>query len=993
MLPSTDERRDSVSSNGSWIRRLSIRPLSHHENERTSISAEPAHIVMPNTHDSIPQLLSSVNSPVTPHAHRRNRLVKRQQREIDEAGRQGARSFRRPATSHQRTGAQKSFPSRLESPALNVNFSFEYSKYELQQSDKSCIESGWKSFFHDKVVRVISKGFSPRQTPYSEQSSSKSTTITGLKKILLKDGHQGRVYLVKPRMAKPSSSLPIPARELENTLQSMPKEEDVPAERHSIDGTPSKSLRNSSSTSFVSPTNWISQTGSLKRVRRGNPSQEGGKRYVSAPATSTQELYRGEKREIGATSAGMETYSIKTKVSELEVLSTNEPVLFSNRHYRRNSSSPLPPITRLSSLHLDLSCVGLGSSNRQRTPSSLTSSPYHFLSDALHSTTLSREHGMISPDTDPRECFSTDEDTDFKSETVYDSIRTAESIRRRNLDTPLDSIFDDTPPSTASIHKPRLLSVQDMLDRSFEDEDDKITEEEDSIPTPVRTARSSTQRLALITGAKLNGHTYPVNIASPSLPFESTRPSFDDDEWARDCEDAGFANHLSPPSSLCVTRHVNPMLRAALGSISGNGNVDAYSDAGTERPRSIFDWTESSVYNKIDSEGNSFRPRTVHGKQEVDLRGGRASSRRPIALHVRSQSVPIVPEQPDNTKSTPKFGTWATGKNVSEDWDEDFDFGEPEQEHVGETRTDSSFGMIIPTSIQASQPTIKAHTGQIREFSLLVNELKRLCREMRNLRLINNHTMLWKEAQGIIALASPDDDSSDDSSTDSSLNEFDGSADESTDDDGTMAGYYSHKLTPTQKEKPTPEQPTFVSSPRRRSVFSPEDDIFGSCSAAEDIKLGPPQTPVRPTYAQANSTRSQDVVARTVMEAVHQQQVRSASDPTPNSGSKAHAAGKLNFDTNSLRELVKRARELQICMSDILRRDEGFTNSPVGTPRHQRGESPAFTQVFDGPHVNNTPNRRILNSHGNNSSVLSRRSLDTSPPAGVSQRIQVMTVN
>ena len=346
---------------------------------------------------------------------------------------------------------------------------------------------------------------------------------------------------------------------------------------------------------------------------------------------------------------------------------------------------------------------------------------------------------MCSFDRDTGECVSADDETDFKSDTMFDSIRTGGSTRRRAVETPLDSMFDDTPPSTASNTMPGRLSIQEMLGRSLEVDNDKITEEEESIPTPVRTARSSTHRLALVTGAKIESGPYSLDAAPPTVAFDPsgyTRPSFDDedDNGDEDHDNDGFLNHLSTPYGSLSRKKANASLRTALATISGNIMSDVHSDTATERPRSsVFDWTEPVVNGKEDGDGHSPRPSTVHGKHEIDLRGGRGCSWRPTASHVRSQSVPVVSDQPENPKSTPKFGTWATSKHViSEDWDEDFDFGESVNEYRGDTKADPSLSMVIPSSIQASQPSIKAHTGQIREFSLLVNDLKRLCRRFRD---------------------------------------------------------------------------------------------------------------------------------------------------------------------------------------------------------------------------------------------------------------------
>lgn len=731
-----------------------------------------------------------------------------------------------------------------------------------------------------------------------------------------------------------------------------------------------------------------------------------GKRYVSAPAAVVMDTNGEEKVGLEEIYSDFHHSTTTTTTTNNNAQTQTSPqpdysahLLAHTRH--RNSSSPLPPISRLSSFNIDLSRVGLNSQGRQ-TPTSITpSSPYGPAAVLRRrGGSIERASTMGSSDLDGKEFASGDEDTDFKSDTMFDSIRTVASGRRRMVETPLESMFDETPPSTAGNSKAKRPSVQEMLSRSFEGEDDKITEEEESFHTPTRTPHSSSHNLA--SGASRRGEDrFGFGIPSPTVPFDPrdyTRLSFDDDDdedWNRD-DDNHITSHLSPPSNSINSRNVSPAFRAALATISGNSNADVrsdlQSDTATERPRSnVFDWTESYVSEKCDSEGPSPRPRTVHGKQELDMRGGRAVNRRgPAALHVRSQSVPVVPDQPEN-KSTPKFGTWATGKPASEDWDDDFDFEEETLSNgIGE-KVENGFAMVIPTSIQASQPSVRAHSGQIREFSLLVNDLKRLCRLGREMDLMDGSSAaLWKDAQGIIALASPDDDSTDDdnSNPSSSSSEFNGSADGYLDDALTGSIVNHQPSPPRERKKPNTENKPVIKSPRRRSVFSPEDDIFGTWPASDDeARSEPPKTPVQ----QTNGVKPHDMVARSVMEAVHQQQLRSASDPTPSSGSRPHHGNsRLNFDTNSLRELVKRASELRDSLSDLVRKADRITQSPIRTPRHQREESPAFTRVFVDPAM--SPSRRMTNSHSSNS-VLSRGSLDSSPSAGISQRMQVMTVN
>ncbi|KAF5264569.1 hypothetical protein FOXYS1_4645, partial [Fusarium oxysporum] len=64
------ESRDSISSNGSWIRRLSIRPLSRHESTRSSIGPDAPSIF---SHGSAAPILRNPTTATLPP----NKLVKR----------------------------------------------------------------------------------------------------------------------------------------------------------------------------------------------------------------------------------------------------------------------------------------------------------------------------------------------------------------------------------------------------------------------------------------------------------------------------------------------------------------------------------------------------------------------------------------------------------------------------------------------------------------------------------------------------------------------------------------------------------------------------------------------------------------------------------------------------------------------------------------------------------------------------------------------------
>ncbi|TDZ33456.1 hypothetical protein CTRI78_v011681 [Colletotrichum trifolii] len=583
---------------------------------------------------------------------------------------------------------------------------------------------------------------------------------------------------------------------------------------------------------------------------------------------------------------------------------------------------------------------------------------------------------MNSSDFEARDFISGDEeDTDFKSDTMFDSLRTAASGVNRALETPVESMYDESPPGTAGNTKTKRLSIQEILGHSW-DADDRIMEEDESIPTPVRANHEPRIRPDSDVMAPRYSLERPSNEYSlGSKDFGRLSIEDDFDEWARDGDEMFYGNQLSPPGSM-HSRGVSQNLRMALTNISGNGMADASHDP-SERPRSnIFDWSESS--HEKPEHGTAFRPKTAYGK-ELDIRGGRTVVRKgPTAMHVRSQSVPVVHDIADNSSiASQKFGTWGLGtKTASEDWDDDFEFGGNETED--KTLSDA-FAMVVPASIQASQPSLKQHTGHIRELSLLVNDLKRLCRHGRDLDMLGGSTAgLWKEAEGIIALASPDEDELEGMDVDSS----------SVMSERFMEGFDAASPAPIEKEDPFDEVHEINVSKtavirerpagRRRSVFSPDDDIFGGNNMSPDeIAAARPKTPENNINVGGHDVTD---IVRSVLDAMQQSVPDSSNDD------------KLHFGTNSLKALVKRASDLRDTLSEVVRRADQLTSSPARTPR-QHNDSPAFTRVFTPEHTPSpsSPPKKLPHSRSTNS-VLGRGSVDASPSNGL-QRMQMMTVS
>lgn len=1232
--PISEVSRDSVSSNGSWIRRLSIRPLSQHGSPRSSIGF-----------DSLSQNFSlgsaapilSEQSAILPQQQARNKLVKRtttqQEPPNSSLSRRGSRSqmpsLRRPATSHQRSATLQQTPNSDEmisqSLTARPKFSFDqrtrpslaifrlgpetdaqealsintldeanYSKDKIQRDEQANTEQRgkenfqmkWSSYFHGRTAKpaAVSRGSSP----FSNEGSPGGVNYSlPSRTIQVQTGRLSRVYITKVsalsaleqvHKAHTSSSAslsPVAAKSIPKSIEGDGEDSSAAAQglNSSPQDTPSKRARRSISMNFSSPTTWISKTGSIRRPKRssdhsqstanngivsvenqlaGSSNPVTGKRHVSAPLPALRQASPRAQDHVQPRSAttpadlrlrktrgGSPSQPVMSQVSEqVEAMEKHSPAShehtgsFKARSQRqRNSSSPLPPLSRLSSFNVDLSRLG-ASSNPSAAIAAAVSSPALRENQSPITTGFStlprsfplvprnrdisdeRSSTLASSDLELRGFVSSgdDDDTDFKSDTIFDSVRTAASARIRSTDTPIESMFDESPPSTAGNSKTKRLSIQEILGQAW-DSDTRIMEEEDEeFSTPNRTVPNMPNR-SLSPASVLHhfhGGFLPANNendyvdAEVNGDFASTasdtdaevdvaningadfgRPSLedDDDDWAS-IDESGVTNHLSPPSR--TLHHVargfsgnlydsfhhdtaqeesNYPQRSALSSISGNGGAETFDQPGPgrERPRSnLFDWSESTVHmDKSDGDGHSPRPKTVHGKQELDVRSGRPANRKGAAVaHVRSQSVPVNADPSESSKpSTSKFGTWASGpKNVSEDWDDDFDFGtncsgDVASDRFGGSDSDndnasnqtstvragkigaSSFAMIVPASIQATQPTVKAHSGQIRELSLLVDGLKRLCRHARDLNIIDESPSLWKEAENIIALASPDEDlaettvnkttkvpaSDDDRDVPRTSIEFDVSVngDHFQDDgfdDGTLHGLEADSFIASEaRQLPSTPPPDMKRTAvirerhtaRRRSVFSPEDDIFGGGWPATDENSpansnanSPPhqereeQRPQTPAKLTSTAEAPDSAMIESIMLAMQQQ--RSSSAPIRKSPIKQASTSELFFNTNTLQELVKRANSLFHTLSDQVRGAELITQSPAVTPRHDRlnrreDGSPAFTRVFTDP---SSPSKRLPKSNSG-SSVAARASpaLETSSTTRVSQRLQMMTVN
>ncbi|CAD6448337.1 ea9d4429-be80-42fa-b8a3-4fc0ed5ed736 [Sclerotinia trifoliorum] len=1032
--------RDSASSRGSWIRKLSL-PISGNSSPRSSIAPESPSLTFSNG-SAAPILSPPRDSPTQQPP---NKLVKRQTSERNRSGTvsSGSKSqvptLRRPATSHQRSVTlQQRFIE--DAPGTNT----QARPTALRRSTVSTQGTPLRKFTESprSSWRMY---FKSRPTKFSFERSTGGSGDGNVHNFLWTSKRVMPDHTVRPTLVKPHL-ITVSTEEMEGYYDEEGVPCDEPIDQSTMEEPPSsplededdledrKPLRRSLSMHFSSPT-WISRTGSLKNKKRSTENTQAGRRHVSAPLP----LNTGR---LSVSANGPTPYHCRlamdqmvfqreprSPIEDFSPVSPMDPFTHFNYAPRRNTSSPLPPLNRLSTFNLDLARLGMPSSSSSaplRSPSSplpMSKAAATSFSSAVPGSTncsspyygtLSSKHGMselgdrastlIGSDNEMRGFASgEDEDMDFQSETVYDSLRSGATSSLRSQNTPLDSMFDESPPTNASVNchaKTKRLSIHDLMANGvFGEAEHRIIEEDENQATPVKVTKISVE-VAMNKSARFvdADETIPASppsfsIASKELATLTLDNDDEDEDWTRDEDNENMEarNQLSPPNGLAV-RRVSPIARGALveATYSGSTNGNHYA----ERPKSnLFDWSEPSTSEK-DLLGSSSRPRTAHVKHlALNGRGGRTVGRKgPTPLHIRSQSVPVVPDlnnQRDHTKLTPKFGTWGLGaKGVSEDWDNDFEFESNDEGGLedGNDNIENSV-MFVPPAIQASQANVVGHVGQIREVCLLVEDLKRLRLLARDKDLINGPSaQLWKEAEGIIALAVPDEEDPTLSPPHSPISiSVSHDFNDKFIDRGTGSDDVAIPDVPVEVLNRFGKPSGHIydgSTVRRRSVFSPDDDIFGAGSVIHNPPtrdgLRPPLAPIR-----SSSAKTAAEVARTVMETMHQH--RSTSDPLL-SDMAEQSSNKMPFDTTSLRDLVHRASVLSRKLADIIRETDGTIQSPVSTPH--RESSPAFTRVFTDPM--SSPPKHLPRSHSNNSMLSG--SIDSSPTRSLGQRMHMMTV-
>ena len=854
--------------------------------------------------------------------------------------------FKRPATSHSRSAAFYGTPSGADQsyPASEANSSQDLRDFE------------WKHYFTPKVAA-------------NEVSSAKRRSSSGIPNPI-KRIYPDRKYTpvlvsgkdyVKRSQVEADDGLDYDESGLATTkLRMAPAVASSPVVAGSAGfDDPASSRRSFSFSDLLStgpqplwrrPSSSKSNTSKLAR--------KGGRRVVSAPhstmggsvsSASRNDVEPPAKRRdlTNPVTSQRSIYSSSSSTQPSEAYSPNEIQL-----NLASETSHIPRPTQRQSLSTNnASQTHQQSQFEQRRLPSAT-----FTFSDKRPPRLSAAHSevpsTVGSDSEYRSVG--DMSTDYQSDTVYDSYptRTTRSSSGRR-GPPIETIFDESPPMYSSGRSTKLKDLlnDDSFPNSVHSDHYRYStiEEEEGIATPVRSLRDQN-----VTSSPA-AHAVNQGLFNSSPPAILEMPDPDEMDWdapedavpalpahpasavyqAPNNLDINIVNHVPQRS---IPFHLSPFAPTLpSGSLisTPQRNGASHSDRAT-----IFDWSEAQPSPSHINQSPP-RPKTVHGKKDPENRGSRSAARRaPSGMHARSHSVPVVPDVEGKRSNAVanKFGTWGVGsKAVTEDWNEDFDFDEspvppvPAFGDSEEKRIDSGHAMFVPRSIREQQESVVANISLLREWGLLIEELKELRIRAVALDMLHGpYAPAWQEVDAMIELA-----------------------DQETAED-TLEPRKSPPSSPgfdlDAFDEPLPTIAN-TSRPRRPSTKTAEPTIFEH-EMQDDFETGH-QEMVSPARAILTRPRKDsEAVARSVIEAL--QSKRSVSDPTalkPVAPSK-----KVPFDTATLRHIVPYVNGLKRKVKDALRETEGLYSSPRRrvSPDDTRGakryaEEPAFLSTFNEP--------------------------------------------
>ena len=845
-------------------------------------------------------------------------------------------TLRRPATSHQRSATlQQQYNIDENEPPRTPPSNHQsdvYEDYEHVEEDPAQI---WYPFFRSREIKLAKESTPRKRTSlvsngHSDSVRSVSAAKEDLPTLLLATS-------ITPERLEEESPAPFESAFSPPRFSPLPTnspDEQIPRSRTSF----------SISDYFPSPTSnaWkLPRSGSLMR-RKGSESAIAEKRIASVPQPA-----KGRKKP-GRARSGVELGAHQRSPER-----NFEPSFDADPNFKlpglRISSSPipLPSLDRLSAFEIELpdetpsqpvilqqdeSTAPVSSASPPPAISSNPSSQFSVRIKSYRPSGAFSDRASTLIGSDNENSRQDGDETDYQSETVYDSIRTgATGSSHSGMRGPrIEQVFDIS--NSSELLKQNLATLQDKLSNGSyfhaHNHKDFIAEEEESVHTPYLDSQRSPEPNPSTPQRGRSQVSPSPDISSsspvPPLVLKRNRSSrFEDEDWPLDAIENGFwgSDGKDDASESGVFDELpSPPIGPAKARITvAKRHIAASKD---QPKQNIFEWSE---------QGSSPRPKTVHGQQNTE-RGSRSTSRRgPSALHLRSQSVPLPPDglAHRGINSTAKLETWLLGsKGVSEEWDNDFEFDEepiqtvePQDGQSTERFADSGL-MKVPKAILERQASVHGQFGHVKELTILVEELKRLRKQASEQGLLKGQSSeLWKEAEGIINLATVDDDEQSfwpPRSPHSPSFDFDVFEDDS----------------PTSQRR------------RRSGMTIPKDDQSirhehtanihaSSHSSPTGSKLGTP--PI-------NRPRKDSIAkAKAVLEGIHQQ--RKSDDP-PLVDLK-NTQKKLPFDTTSLRDLVIRAGTVTKILKEIVRKAENASQSPERQP--SAPPDPPFSQIFRRP--------------------------------------------
>lgn len=982
------EFKGNGTAKSTWLRKMSTLSSSRDGSQLSTPLPDSPSISYSN--GSTAPFLSDP-SPANPSVTHRNKLVKRSSSHRALSSTSMHSTLRRPATSHQRYATLQEQLQPDEKPVLHATPRSSLFFNDLQEEEISSDDSiqSWQCLFRPNNMWP-SKGGSSRvrhaagSVHRNEAVKAIVPEVDKLPTLLLATSitpRSGRKASDRGQSVQRNGQTPTTLAGTEregerpkkhSTLGRRKTKEDLDSESR-----PRRSFSIADMFPSPSPSTWkIPRTGSLRRAE-GTVGASSGRRIVSAPQTAKPRHTRG-------TSHNKPSYGSLAK---------SRPIVTDDRHtpspnsspinaYGRAASSPLPPLNRLSAFEIELpgaapsypttpqSDIAFTLSRHSSPPSPSMSSPLGPFSNRnrnLHPSLAISDKGstLLGSDNDNSRMLSGDEDdNDFASETVYDSTRTgATGSSHSNIRKPaIETIFDES--SAVDYQKNKAIALHELLSHdSFNVVDMQhncIAEEQESTATPDQAASLSKERHASApdhiisgqaSGSLLSPPAGPQNFNLTNDPGAMPEELSDQEVWAIESlsvsdQSSNRENLVSQEAAIPSSESLDLPSQGAQASTPQSVSKESHKASNPN----ISAWSESSPGNR---DPFSTGPRTMNGVQGQENRGSRTTARRgPSAFHSRSQSVPLAPENANHRTNTSKLEAWVLGnKGVSEDWDCDFDFDEgspaPRPKHTEDEpiRTSISSGMLVPRSIMERQASVHGQFGHVKELTILVEELKILREQAFTLDVVNGPSAeLWKEADGIINLATLDDD------------EREVFPPRSPNSPG-------FDLDPFEEDSPT-------LTSRRRSVVSPAvQNPFDGIERKPGHHTPAHSTPERSRQDTPHGSRPRKesvAKAKSVLETIHQQR----NHYSPNYANERSVQKKLPFDTTSLRDLVTRAGVVKRALKEIVRRAEkAAANSSPSTPRDTRSRDslthdrpppkpdPPFSQIFQPPNSSPSTNK------------------------------------